>query len=256
MAVGPANVTARKFKPNRSIGGALVFLGASLCGMAAAQNFATIVVLRVLLGAGCSFVQILSIYTSLWYKRDEIGSRVGEFFPLVCGSRMLVDAKQGIVFSAATISGGFGGLMSYGIQCDLTYTATGRHPWSWLFLVFGLIAVLTGILIFTFLPRFPDDLKARNRKHWLFTSEELELATERYSCKLRPRYIYSCGTNSKEAYNTQGEKIQVRQIKLAFTDPKTYLFGFCMGVVVLSIYTVGSFLPTFIHNFGFTPRMH
>lgn len=71
-------MTARKFKPNRAIGCALVFLGACLCGMAAAQNYATILVLRLLLGGGCSFIPILSLYTSLWYKRDELSSRTGK----------------------------------------------------------------------------------------------------------------------------------------------------------------------------------
>lgn len=81
--VGPANVTARKFKPNRAIGGALIFLGVCLCGMAPAQNYATILALRIMLGFGSSFVPIVTIYASLWYKRDELATRTGELFPLL-----------------------------------------------------------------------------------------------------------------------------------------------------------------------------
>jgi hypothetical protein len=40
------------------------------------------------------------------------------------------------------------------------------------------------ILVFVLLPRFLDDLLGRNKKHWLFTNEEIDLAAERYGCKL------------------------------------------------------------------------
>ncbi|KAH8697045.1 retrograde regulation protein 2 [Talaromyces proteolyticus] len=206
LFVGFANVTSRKFKPNRAIGCALVFLGICLCGMGSAQNYATILALRIMLGFGCSFVPIITVYASLWYKRDELASRTA-----------------------------FGGLIAYGIQHDLTYTVTGRHPWAWLFLIEGLLAVFAGLLVLVLLPRFPDDLRARNRKHWLFTKEEIDLAADRYS-----------------TYNTAGEKIQFGQIVATFKDPKTYLFGMCQGASVLGVSVVGSFLPTFIVNLGFS----
>lgn len=183
MAVGPANVTARKLKPHRAIGGALVFLGVALCGMAAAQNFQTILALRILLGAGCSFIPIVNLYTSLWYKRDELATRVGKLHVSAL-TRVLVYTRIALFYSASSLSGAFGGMIAYGIQSDLTYEITGRHPWAWLFLIFGCVAILVGIIVVVLLPRFPDDLLARNRKHWLFTKEEIDLAAERYGCRL------------------------------------------------------------------------
>lgn len=63
------------------------------------------------------------------------------------------------------------------------------------------------------------------------------------------------GTNYGAAYNTEGEKIRLSQIVATFKDPKTYLFGLCQGASVLGISVVGSFLPTFIVNLGFTACM-
>lgn len=73
----PANLTARKFKPNRSLGAAIIFFGVVLCGMAEAKNYATILALRILLGMGQGFVQMAIIYCSLWYRRDELATRTG-----------------------------------------------------------------------------------------------------------------------------------------------------------------------------------
>lgn len=74
----PANLTAKKFKPNRSLGVACMFFGICLCGMAEAKNYSTILALRILLGCGQGFVQLAMIYCSIWYRRDEMATRTGK----------------------------------------------------------------------------------------------------------------------------------------------------------------------------------
>ena len=92
---------------------------------------------------------------------------------------------KALFFSAATLSGAFGGLIAYGVQHNLTYAATGRYPWQWLFIIEGVLAIGVGILIIILLPRVPDDLSAHNKGHWLFDKAEIELAKTRYGCKSR-----------------------------------------------------------------------
>lgn len=87
-----------------------------------------------------------------------------------------------IFFSCSTISGSFSGLIAYGIQKHLTFVKTGRAPWSWLFIIEGSIAIVIGIIAFVLLPRLPDDLQRRGKKHWLFTEEEINLAVARFAC--------------------------------------------------------------------------
>lgn len=45
--------------------------------MAAAKNAATVLALRILFGFASTFLQALTLYTSLWYKRDELATRGG-----------------------------------------------------------------------------------------------------------------------------------------------------------------------------------
>ncbi|OQU96307.1 hypothetical protein CLAIMM_02409 [Cladophialophora immunda] len=213
----PANILNRKLKPNRSIGAGVVFFGVMLCGMSAAQNYATLVVLRLLIGCGSSFVPIITIYTSLYYTRSELATRVA------------------ILYAASTTSGAFGGLIAYAIQRDLSQEATGRAPWRWLFLIEGIAAIFVGLLVITLLPRYADDLQKRGKRHWLFTEEEIASAAERSA-----------------AYNTEGAKVQPAQLWRTLRDPKTYLFAVCQSASVLGVGVVGSFLPIFIHDFGFS----
>lgn len=88
-----------------------------------------------------------------------------------------------IYYACATLSGAFGGLIAYGIQLNLA-SEGGRKPWSWLFLIEGVLAVGIGLIIILALPRFPDDLHRRDKRHWLFTSEEIDLAYKRYNGEL------------------------------------------------------------------------
>ncbi|KAL2436723.1 High-affinity nicotinic acid transporter [Exophiala dermatitidis] len=217
ISMFPANLTAKKFKPNRSLGVACMFFGVCLCGMAEAKNYSTILALRILLGCGQGFVQMAMIYCSIWYRRDEMATRTGIFY------------------ACATLSGAFGGLIAYGVQANMA-SPTGRLTWSWLFLIEGVLAVSIGLAVVIVLPRFPDDLHRRGKGHWLFNQEEIDLAHNRYA-----------------AYNIEREKFRPRQLLAVVKDIKTYFFGFVQGAAVLGVSVVGSFLPTFIHDFGFNP---
>lgn len=75
----PANFMSRYFRPNRTLGVAVVSFGIVLCGMGAAKNYASILALRILLGATQAYVQFLTVYISLWYKRDEVAWRTGNY---------------------------------------------------------------------------------------------------------------------------------------------------------------------------------
>ncbi|KAK5381971.1 hypothetical protein LTR20_007951 [Exophiala xenobiotica] len=213
----PANLTSRIFRPNRSVGGAAICFGAILCGMAEARNYATVLALRIMLGCAQAYVQFLTVYISLWYKRDEVAFRTGIFF------------------SCATISGSFGGLIAYSIEKHLSLEKTGRAPWSWLFIIEGVLAIGIGILVITLLPRLPDDLQKRGKKHWLFTKEEIDLAAKRFA-----------------SYNTAHEGVKPKQLLELLKDPKSHLLAISQGACVLGVGVVGSFMPTFISGFGFS----
>lgn len=55
-------------------------------------------------------------------------------------------------------------------------------------------------------------------------------------------------------YNNEEEKFHFSRMFAVFKDIRTYLFFFIHGTAVLGVSVVGSFLPTFIRGFGYSPR--
>ncbi|KAL7919741.1 MFS general substrate transporter [Trichoderma austrokoningii] len=211
----PAFLTVRSFRANRQIGGCVILFSTFSCCTAAAKNAAAILALRVLIGAATAFLQSLSLYISLWYKRDELATRSGLFY------------------ASSTIAGGFSGLIAYAIQQNMN-GALGYAAWQWLFIIQGCVGIFVGICSWVFLPNPPDQIQGK--KHWLFSQEEIELAVERL-----------------RTYNTVGAGFDWAQVLVAFKDPKLYLFSLINMGISLSLSSISSFLPTFISDFNYSP---
>ncbi|KAK5693821.1 hypothetical protein LTR17_024998 [Elasticomyces elasticus] len=159
----PGNLLTRPFTPQRTIGGSVIVFGAVVIGLSAAKNYATVLSLRVLIGLAQAVIQGQSVYTSTWYKRDELASR------------------------SATISGAFGGLIAYGCGKTLTQETTGMASWRWVLVIEGSISVAVGIAVWLLLPPFPDKI-GNTKKHWLFSAEEAELARSRSATYNTPEF--------------------------------------------------------------------
>lgn len=83
-----------------------------------ANNYSTVVGLRILIGAGEAFIQAAPLYLSLWYKRDELAMR------------------GAIFFSMSAVAGSLNGLIAYGVLENLN-GVYGRAAWRWIFLIEG-----------------------------------------------------------------------------------------------------------------------
>ncbi|KAJ9603715.1 hypothetical protein H2200_011901 [Cladophialophora chaetospira] len=208
----PGNLLLRLLTPPIVLGGTALAFGAILIGMSGAQNYSTVLALRILLGSAQAFMQGLSLYSSLWYKRDEIATR------------------GALIYWAATISGAFSGLIAYGVGKNLTLERTGKEPWRWLFIIEGALAMVVGLAIVLLLPPFPDKIKA---KHWLFKPAEIEIAKARSA-----------------SYNTTESKIIYKQVWKTLQEPKSWGFAVMNAGIGYGISSVGQFLPTFIHALG------
>ncbi|KAL2848428.1 major facilitator superfamily domain-containing protein [Aspergillus pseudoustus] len=163
---------------------------------AATKNFAGIMVTRFFLGVTeASISPGFSLITSLWYRSSEQPLRHGIWF---CGN---------------SLSLMFGNLIAVGIwQID-----GGIKPWQWLFIIFGLVTFLWGILMLFRLPDSPANAS-------FLTEEERAIALHRLA-------------SNKAGFKS--DKINRGQIMEAFVDPKTYL---------LAIYILAANIP----NGGFT----
>ncbi|RFU26054.1 hypothetical protein B7463_g10286, partial [Scytalidium lignicola] len=205
----PSNLLIRIVGCNNQIGAACVSFGVCVCCLAAAPNWQTVAAIRVLIGLTDALISGLWMYSSVWYKRDEAATRAS------------------IYYFFATMAGGLTGLISYGVQKDLD-GKSHHSAWQWIYIIEGVVGIFVGILVWVFLPPFPDQIKG---KHWLFTEEEIQLAV---------------------TYNTPGFKVHPKQVLVAMKDPKTWMFAIMNGGIGLSVGSVGSFLPTFINEFGYS----
>lgn len=118
----------------------------------AATNFASLMVLRVLLGGFESIISPgFSLITGLWYKPSEHAMR------------------HGIWFAGNGLASIFGGVLGYAIgEIDESKLAA----WRWLFIIFGLITFVWSLVLMFFLP--DSALHAK----WL-TPHEREIAHSR-----------------------------------------------------------------------------
>ncbi|KAF4338412.1 allantoate permease [Fusarium beomiforme] len=109
-----------------------------LCCHAAVQNFPGLLAARFFLGvAEASISPGFSLITGMWYKREEQPFR------------------HGIWFLGNSIATAFGGLLAYGIA----HIGGAIEAWRWLFIIFGLITLVWGIVLAIFLPDTPNNAR-------------------------------------------------------------------------------------------------
>jgi MFS family permease len=122
----PENILLRYISPNKMIGEAVVAFGAIFCGISGAQNYQTLLALRILGGFAQAFIQGLTVYISLWFKRNEIAP-VGGMSAKHNQQYSPPTKSPAVFYSATTISGAFSGLIAYGVEKNLKKANTGRN---------------------------------------------------------------------------------------------------------------------------------
>lgn len=130
----PAGIILQKL-PVAKLAGTCFFLwGILLIGSAFAQNFATMVAIRVLLGiCEAPIVPINLIIISMWYVRGrEQSLRIGLFY-----------TGLSVVFT---------GTISYAVA---GYENTPYKPWRYFLMILGAMSLVYGILMFILLPDSP-----------------------------------------------------------------------------------------------------
>lgn len=152
----------------------------------------------------------INYYLSCWYKRSEFGVRAAIFF------------------SAAAVSGSFGGLLAAAIlKMD---GLGGLHGWAWIFILEGILTVLAGVASFWLVHDFPE--KAR------FLSEVD-----------RNRVIRRLQTNQQAVGH---EELGTKVIWQAVKDYKLWISCVIYMGAATSLYSFSLFLPTIIVQMGYT----
>lgn len=148
-----------------------------------------IIACRFILGlVEAPFFAGVLFYLSKWYTKSELNLRMSIFY------------------SGSLISGAFGNLIAAGILKGLN-GARGLRPWQWLYIIEGVITVAIGLTIMVVLPDFPTTWR-------LLTPEMKHVANRRLAVDAAEADVDEPGAAS-----------QIKGLKLAFTDIKTYILA-------------------------------
>jgi sugar phosphate permease len=153
----------------------------------------------------------VNYYLSCWYKRQEFGIRAAIFF------------------SAAAVSGSFGGLLAAAIE-NMNKLG-GRPGWAWIFILEGIVTVLFGVGSFWAVHDFPD---------------EATFLTEQDRARVVRRL------KMDKQSSAEHEEFKMKYVWLALKDYKMWL-----GMVIymgcdMPLYAFSLFLPTIIKELGYT----
>ncbi|KAL2421567.1 MFS transporter prlL [Exophiala dermatitidis] len=150
----PSNWVMKHYiRPSLWLGILLLCWGALTIGFAGVQNYATVVVLRFLIGAfEAGFFPGIVYFITIWYRHNERSVRIA------------------CVVAFCNLAGAFGGAIAYGVG-HINGTA-GLEAFRWLFIIEDIITVLSAFLLFFFLPDYPA------RARWL-SADDKQFAVDR-----------------------------------------------------------------------------
>ncbi|KAK8870117.1 hypothetical protein IAR55_000687 [Kwoniella newhampshirensis] len=143
VLVVPGVMLTRKIGPRITIPGYMLGWGAMAMINVACRSFASVLVVRLLLGAfEAGFAASLIYYLTTFYTRGELGKRIAAFY------------------SCNAISGAFSGLIAYGVfQMD-----SKLQGWQILFLIEGAFTVAFAALVAFVLPWSPAKARFLNER--------------------------------------------------------------------------------------------
>ncbi|KAI1456720.1 allantoate permease [Annulohypoxylon moriforme] len=207
----PTGYLMQRLPTAKYLGANVILWGSVVTLNSAAKNWAALAALRTLLGCFESAVApALILVTSMWYKRSEQPARLG-FWYVGTGTGSII-----------------GALASFGFQ---HYHSEVFTSWQIMFLLFGLITVVVGILTMIFLPDNP--MKSR------LTREEKIWAIER----LRENQT-----------GIENKHFKIYQVWDCFTDPQTWLIVLVTITSNIPNGAVSSYQATIIKGFGYTSK--
>lgn len=153
-------------------------------------------------------------FLSKWYTKSELSLRMAVFY------------------SGSLISGAFGNLIAAGILSGLD-GAQGMAAWQWLYIIEGVITCFFGLIVCLVLPDFPDTWRA-------LSPEMKRVANRRLAIDAAEADVDEAGAMS-----------QIRGMKLAFTDPKTYVLAIGYHAITGAA-GFQNFYPTLTRSLGYS----
>jgi sugar phosphate permease len=214
---------ARRVGPKYWLSVLLIVWGALCMAHAGIKNNATLIALRLLLGAAESGYTPIGYYMmSLYYPKYALGLRMGAFSGMY------------------SVAGAFAGLIAYGF---LQVTSSYLKGWQILFLFEGGLTVLTGIVALVILPTSLETA-------WFLTPVERQHAVNR----MQRDYISHMDLDPDGNPISQGndESISMRDITDVLKDWKKLLIILFNILAILPVTAFTTFLPLMVQGMGYS----
>ncbi|KAK4231833.1 putative major facilitator superfamily transporter [Podospora fimiseda] len=186
------------------------------------QSFASFFAVRAILGlTEGGLLPGIVLYLSGMYTRGEMALRIGVFY------------------TAASLSGAFGGLLARGLSA--IGPRGGLEGWRWIFVVEGLITVVSGVIAYSFLPTSLATAR-------FLTAEEKEFASLRLQGMTRM-------TKGDERFNPvleREERFKWSEVKRGISNLQVWFTATAYFAILSGLYSFGLFLPTIINDLKIT----
>ncbi|KAF2265251.1 MFS general substrate transporter [Lojkania enalia] len=204
----PSNLVLKKMSPKIWLPLLTAVWGCLTMCLGFVRGFGSFVAVRALLGAAeGGLLPGMVLYLSHFYQRTELALRIGIFY------------------TAASLSGAFGGLLARGLN-TIGYTG-GLEGWRWIFIVEGLLTVAIGVLSWLVLPNSIESAR-------FLTPEQKAVARHRL-----------------EETSSVHERFDWAEVRRGIFNVQVWLSAIAYFAILSGLYSFGLFLPTIINNLNF-----
>ncbi|QKX57591.1 uncharacterized protein TRUGW13939_04709 [Talaromyces rugulosus] len=211
----PSNLVLKKASPKLWLPFLTIVWGIITMCLGFIHNFGSFVAVRALLGiAEGGLLPGMVLYLSSFYRRSDLAIRIGLFY------------------TAASLSGAFGGLLARGLV--EIGPRGGLEGWRWIFIIEGLLTVVCGLIAGYGLPNSIGTAR-------YLSPQEREIANDRL---LLDKPSLGDGTNS------ENETLLWSEVARGLLDISMWLTAIAYFGILAGLYSFGLFLPTIIQGLG------
>ncbi|KXG45420.1 Major facilitator superfamily domain, general substrate transporter [Penicillium griseofulvum] len=212
----PSNLVLKKASPKIWLPFLTAIWGIITMCLGFVQNFAGFVAVRALLGiAEGGLLPGMVLYLSSFYRRSDLALRIGLFY------------------TAASLSGAFGGLLARGLA--EIGPRGGIEGWRWILIIEGLLTFVCGVFSYFVLPNSLESASFLSAQEKEFGGKRLRLDSP----------------VSLERSTPEAESFKWSEVRRGVLDLQVWLSASAYFAILSGLYSFGLFLPTIIKNLGF-----
>ncbi|OJJ45515.1 hypothetical protein ASPZODRAFT_134195 [Penicilliopsis zonata CBS 506.65] len=209
----PSNLILKKASPRLWLSFLTCIWGIITMCLGFVKNYGGFVAVRAILGvAEGGLLPGMVLYLSSFYRRSDLALRIGLFY------------------TAASLSGAFGGLLASGLA--QIAPRGGLVGWRWIFIIEGLLTLVCGLIAGFILPNNLETASFLKDEERVFAIERLALDQP-----------------SRNTHET--EKFDWSEVIRGILDPKMWLSATAYFGILAGLYSFGLFLPSIIDSLGF-----